>query len=160
MVHLARPSLIRSINSDRLSTRLSRVLSTAEGLAPSQGGASRSFACVRTSRPAPIVIPAEAGTQRVAYRSVRGSADDEAHRERQRSADSVPTEFRTPHASKGLVDLSGSFRKPRITAWPSSRLGASWLPLGSRLRGNDGSAHWLPRKTSRRTQQLLAACWI
>ncbi len=44
---------------------------------------------------------------------------------------SVPTEFRTPHAGKGSVDLSGSLRKPRITAWLSSRLGASWLPLGS-----------------------------
>ena len=69
--------------------------------------------------------------------------------------DSVPTEFRTPHASKGSVVLSGSSRKPRDTAWLSSRLGASWLPLGSRLRGNVGSAHWLPRKNLHLTKRRV-----
>ena len=45
--------------------------------------------------------------------------------------DSVPTEFRTPHTSKGSVDLSGSSRKPRVTAWLPNRLAATrnhWVP--------------------------------
>ena len=62
-----------------------------------------------------------------------GRAGDEAHRERQGSA-----EFRTPHASKGSVDLSGSFRKPRVTAGLPNRARCHSQPLDSRLRGNDG----------------------
>ena len=49
------------------------------------------------------------------------------------------SEFRTPHASKGSVDLSGSF-KPRLTAWLPHRLGAScYCTHAARPLWNTGS---------------------
>ncbi len=64
-----------------------------------------------------------------------GRAGDEAQlRTAEIGLDPVPTEFRTPHASKGSVDLSGCFGKPRVTAWLPNWLAATpnrWVPASA-----------------------------
>ena len=97
------------------------------------------------SEPGPAassVILANAGTQCVTYRSVRGWGAQVMRRiaNGRDRLDSVPTQFRTPHASKGSVDLSGSLPQAARYGMAIEHARCQLQPLGSRLRGNDGSA--------------------